>query len=83
MDNILYIVILIVVSFDFTELGAFHLLSLSVQPVTDLLLLTVHPVPQPLLQSRLPGLNFLTACTVGLHLLFLLGYICDHTLSKE
>jgi len=83
MDNILYIVILIVVSFDFTELGALHLLSLSVQPIADLLLLTVHPVPQPLLQSCLPSLNFLAACTVDLHLLFLLGYIGDHTLSKE
>ena len=83
MDNILYIVILIVVSFDFNELGALHLLSLSVQPIADLLLLTVHPVPQPLLQSRLPSLNFLAACTVDLHLLFLLGYIGDHTLSKE
>ena len=83
MDNILYIVILIVVSFDFTELGAFQLLSLSVQSIADLLLLTVHPVPQPLLQSRLSSLNLLTACAVGLHFLFLHCYICDHTLSKE
>lgn len=83
MNNILYIVILIVVSFDFTQLGTFHFLCLRVQSITNLLLLTVHPISQSLLKSRLPPFKLFITCTMSLHFLLLHCDICDYTLSKE
>jgi hypothetical protein len=69
MDNILNIVVLKVVSFDFSELCTLKLLSLSVQPVANLLLLAVHPVLESLLQPRLSCFYLLAPSPVSLDLL--------------
>ena len=69
MDNILNIVVLKVVSFDFSELCTLKLLSLSVQPVANLLLLAVHPVLESLLQPCLSCFYLLAPSPVSLDLL--------------